>query len=168
MGKTDSPPYVDTCSICLCPIERGMKLHRCSACSLAFHADCWKENYGCATYGCANVNSLRQGPDISITNEAVRRSNPEPPLRTRSNGGVQHRPPEIDLPWEYVLLGGSAFVAILSVVMFGLPAILLGVLAGYYTSVTPRPKLGVLIAVFAICGAAFLTGLVLSCLLWMS
>lgn len=43
------------CSICQSPIERAEATHGCPSCGLLFHEECWKENRGCAAYGCAQV-----------------------------------------------------------------------------------------------------------------
>ena len=44
-----------TCSICQSEIIIGEEIVRCGACSLVYHVECWRENGGCAQYGCANT-----------------------------------------------------------------------------------------------------------------
>jgi hypothetical protein len=46
------------CAACHGPIAPGDRSHTCPECNIAHHADCWTENRGCATYGCAQVNCL--------------------------------------------------------------------------------------------------------------
>lgn len=40
------------CGVCQTPIVAGEWVGRCPACKAPFHAECWSENEGCATYGC--------------------------------------------------------------------------------------------------------------------
>lgn len=46
------------CPICNTAFETGDVKTVCPACKLVFHSECWKENKGCATYGCSQVNAL--------------------------------------------------------------------------------------------------------------
>ena len=43
------------CSICQTAIHPGEPIGPCPACSSTFHEECWKENGGCAVYGCARM-----------------------------------------------------------------------------------------------------------------
>jgi DNA-directed RNA polymerase subunit RPC12/RpoP len=43
------------CSICLSAVAAGETLVACDQCELPFHEECWNENGGCATYGCARA-----------------------------------------------------------------------------------------------------------------
>ena len=47
-----------TCPVCRWAVEPGDLRQRCGACGLAYHAECWEENRGCATFGCAQVGAL--------------------------------------------------------------------------------------------------------------
>ena len=40
------------CPLCQSPIAAGESQAQCSDCRIAYHADCWEYNRGCATYGC--------------------------------------------------------------------------------------------------------------------
>lgn len=40
------------CPYCRFPIKEGSRIHRCSRCQVLHHAECWRENRGCSTYGC--------------------------------------------------------------------------------------------------------------------
>lgn len=44
-----------TCTICQTTIESGEPTHECAECHLHYHAACWQENGGCATYGCPSA-----------------------------------------------------------------------------------------------------------------
>ncbi len=41
------------CAICQTPIARGELIVACPSCEAPYHADCWQENGGCGSYGCA-------------------------------------------------------------------------------------------------------------------
>jgi len=43
------------CSICQTAIHPGEPIGPCPACASTFHEECWKENGGCAVYGCARM-----------------------------------------------------------------------------------------------------------------
>ena len=43
------------CAICQSSIYPAEKTHPCPKCGLVFHAECWQENFGCASYGCDQV-----------------------------------------------------------------------------------------------------------------
>lgn len=40
------------CPYCLAPIQHHETMAVCSACNLAHHDDCWRDNGECTTYGC--------------------------------------------------------------------------------------------------------------------
>jgi len=41
-----------TCPYCRFPLKPSEQVMTCPACKLPHHADCWRENQGCTTYGC--------------------------------------------------------------------------------------------------------------------
>ena len=43
------------CSICQTAIQAGEPIGPCPDCRSTFHEECWKENGGCAVYGCARM-----------------------------------------------------------------------------------------------------------------
>jgi hypothetical protein len=43
------------CSICQGVMQPGDALRACEDCGTRFHADCWRHNDGCGTYGCARA-----------------------------------------------------------------------------------------------------------------
>jgi hypothetical protein len=97
------------CAICQSSIYPAEETHPCPKCGLVFHAECWQENYGCASYGCDQVNAL--APKIDIPAQQV------------------ELPPPIDapiepLPWDFLLLGGSALAMAASMLSYGLPSLL--------------------------------------------
>ncbi|HEX5245309.1 MAG TPA: FHA domain-containing protein [Tepidisphaeraceae bacterium] len=54
-SDTKTPTALETCAICQSPMTQGEATHVCPSCGLVFHEECWKENRGCAAYGCAQV-----------------------------------------------------------------------------------------------------------------
>jgi hypothetical protein len=50
------------CSICYTRIADGTPAHECPDCRQGYHASCWKEIGGCATYGCASVAVAQKPP----------------------------------------------------------------------------------------------------------
>ena len=44
-----------TCPICGCGFEDGDVIRICPDCKTPHHDECWSENHGCSTYGCASA-----------------------------------------------------------------------------------------------------------------
>lgn len=44
-----------TCPICGCGFEEGDEIRMCPDCKTPHHDECWSENRGCSTYGCASA-----------------------------------------------------------------------------------------------------------------
>ena len=44
-----------TCPICGCGFEESDEIRICSDCKTPHHDECWAENRGCSTYGCASA-----------------------------------------------------------------------------------------------------------------
>jgi hypothetical protein len=54
------------CAICLSPVESGEDKTICPECHATYHAECWKENGGCAVYGCAQVPATEKRSAIEM------------------------------------------------------------------------------------------------------
>jgi hypothetical protein len=98
------------CPICQSSIYPAEETLPCPKCGLVFHAECWQENLGCASYGCDQVNALAPKIDIPAAQQV-------------------ELPPPIDapiepLPWDFLLLGGSALAMAASMLSYGLPSLL--------------------------------------------
>jgi hypothetical protein len=50
-----------TCPYCRFPLKPGEQVVTCPACNLPHHADCWRENQGCTTYGCRGAAGVVGG-----------------------------------------------------------------------------------------------------------
>ncbi|MDR2172008.1 MAG: DUF805 domain-containing protein [Planctomycetaceae bacterium] len=59
------------CPVCTTAIEKGDVIKICPSCKTAFHEECWKENKGCATYGCPQVKVLDPPMKINVTNTST-------------------------------------------------------------------------------------------------
>jgi hypothetical protein len=56
-----------TCAICQCLIEDAEAVGPCPACTSPFHEECWAENGGCATYGCAHMpETVVEAPEVHV------------------------------------------------------------------------------------------------------
>ncbi len=42
------------CPFCRFPVKKGEEVITCPDCQITLHADCWRENDGCTTYGCSS------------------------------------------------------------------------------------------------------------------
>lgn len=111
------------CSICQCPIEAGDLTTRCPECHLLFHRECWAENRGCSAYGCSQVNALATEDDEAKAMTAARAAlaalTDEPP----DTGGV---------PWPFLILGAAVFAALASLLLYGVPSMVVALAALIY------------------------------------
>lgn len=71
-----------TCPYCRAAIAPEDPTVTCSRCALPYHAECWRENGRCATYGCGGQATLGSGggadvgAPVEVTLEAVEPSEP--------------------------------------------------------------------------------------------
>ena len=150
----------ETCSICQFPIAPFDSVTVCTACGLPFHRECWEENFGCAAFGCRNVDALKPGPDITVPSHMLGQTATPPPLPpvAASSGGAAADA----IPWEFALLAASAVSALLAMFTFGLPSLAVAALAGLYTARAQQPRYRLLAIVWTVCGLALILGLLLS------
>jgi hypothetical protein len=116
-----TPAAQPMCGVCQSAISMFEEKTGCPACGLAFHAECWQENYGCSAYGCSQVNALLP--------EGAANAIPGTPGLPAAGSDDRAAPP---FPLEYLLLAGSVFGALLGAVSFGVPALLAAGAAGAY------------------------------------
>lgn len=161
------PEKIETCSICQTVLQPGEASTSCTACGLPFHADCWQANFGCATYGCKNVNVLKPGPDIAINQVALSQANvpPSGPPPWQS-APAPAKPSKPDIPWEYILLAVSAVAGLLSCVACGLPPLFVALAAALYANNNPQTaNMPVLAAVWIVSAITFFLGIMASMLM---
>jgi hypothetical protein len=127
-----------SCGVCHTDILDGEAMTRCPGCSSTFHTDCWIANYGCSSYGCTSVNSLK--PDRE-----------ERPAETTKVAVDEDR-----FPWEFALLGGSVASLVLGVLAFGVPSTFVAVATAIMTLRRGKKRVGIL----AVSGAVAIVGLV--------
>jgi hypothetical protein len=114
------------CGVCQSAISVFEEQCSCPNCGLVFHADCWTENYGCSAYGCPQVNALaplathehsRNGSAPGPESES---SHAQPAYAAAADSELD-KPPRF--PWEFLLLAGSVFSALVGALTFGLPSL---------------------------------------------
>ena len=54
------PAKETACGVCHSPITIFDDVTQCPSCGLMFHTECWTENRGCSSYGCAQVGALER------------------------------------------------------------------------------------------------------------
>jgi hypothetical protein len=137
------------CGICHTRFETEDARTSCPECGLAFHADCWTENWGCSAYGCSQVNALnpRIEPELVAT---------EIGTETRDS-----------FPWEFLLLAGNVFCLIFGVLAFGIPSICLALVTALVGWRHPIRRRGILAASGVVAVVGLVAGLQISWFVWM-
>jgi hypothetical protein len=137
------------CSTCHSPIAAGESFVSCPDCAMHYHAECWQENFGCSTYGCAKVNCLK--PDETPALPAAASASHE--------SSTELAPPAV--PWEVMLFAASIGSLLGALLFGGLSAIV--VIGCLVVMIRRRPRRwGLLIAALMIGCAGIAVGLVLS------
>jgi hypothetical protein len=155
----------EICGVCQTALEDDDERTTCDACSLPFHEECWRENLGCSAYGCANVNALKQGPDIRVGQF------PQAPAATSTRLRLSPPQPKADdneIPWDHILLAGGALATVAGFLTCGLPTLVVGGLA-IWRIVLNRRKMkpvGLPALTLVMCVLGFLLGLCLSGAFW--
>lgn len=137
------------CAICQSSIYPAEETHRCAKCGLVFHAECWQENLGCASYGCDQVNVL--APKVEIPAPAAPAEVPLPTDATRE-----------PLPWDFLLLGGSALAMAASSLSYGLPSLLAALAVAWRMHRTRAYRSPILTAAAVLCLVGAVGGIVVS------
>jgi pSer/pThr/pTyr-binding forkhead associated (FHA) protein len=109
-------PDAEICSICQSEIHPADARTSCPSCRLTFHAQCWKENFGCSAYGCDQVGVLapKESP-AALAYETA------PAFDAQDSGlGTQ----DSSFPWDSVLLALSFVAFALGAIAYGLPSAL--------------------------------------------
>ena len=158
-----------TCGVCQWPIEKSERAFVCAACHTHFHLDCWKENQGCATYGCAQVNALKPKqrpaapviatPDVviapTIAPVAIK-SAPQTEQMTQTG------------TWPFMLLALSVVGSLLGLLAFGVPAGVVALVALVRLLTTRTENRAVLTAAVVIAALGTGAGLMISRLWWLN
>jgi predicted RNA-binding Zn-ribbon protein involved in translation (DUF1610 family) len=146
------------CGVCHNAITATDTQTVCPSCGLTYHAECWKENLGCASYGCPQVNALAPPEQVQTdeASEAEAEGATTPPIDEQEPG----------FPWEFVFLLVGVVGALLSAVSYGIPSLigLLGTviyLLAFQDSKRRRPIawLAVLLCLIGIGGGIYVSHL---------
>jgi hypothetical protein len=154
---TPSPPPRATCSICQSALLPGEARTACPGCGLPFHAECWKQNYGCSAYGCSQVNILRPGPDVRVTPTAPAAARPA----RRAPVGV-----EGPAARDYVVLLFGVAAVLVGLLTFGVPCGPVAIAAGGYLKQAEGRPVGVLVFGLALALVGLITGAITSFYYW--
>ena len=95
-GAAEAQLVARTCPYCRYPFTEGAGAVSCRACGTPHHADCWRENGGCTTYGCQETPGPQVGP---------RDGSGSPGARMRSSGRTLQLPRVGGKGWLPVHLG---------------------------------------------------------------
>jgi hypothetical protein len=147
------------CGICQSPILAGEVTTACPNCSLNYHVECWRENRGCAAYGCSQVGALDADQPTQASAPAAGIV-PEPALAA----SVAQSPRAF--PWHFALLGCSVIGSVLGAFTFGVPALAVGAASTVYAmrQRDDRHRVATLSAVICLFGVAF--GVIASRFVW--
>jgi hypothetical protein len=159
------PAPNEVCGICQWRIESSESHKTCPSCGLTFHAECWTENRGCSAYGCSHVGVMETKHDpvveVPIAEEVGR-----PPQRLDAPAAAPPLP-SAPVPLGHLLLGASIVAAVVGVVLFGVPSVLLVLLmmSGWIRYDDPGHwRTGTIALLVSIVGA--ITGIAVSRIWW--
>jgi hypothetical protein len=140
------------CAICQSSIYPTEETTACPACQLVYHTECWQQNFGCASYGCTQVNALAPKPA---------EPEPEPALLPPPDDGTGET-----LPWSFLLLGAATISLLLSALTYGLPSLLTAVAIGWRLHKRRDWSDRVLIGAAALAVVGVVAGIILSRFWW--
>lgn len=183
------------CAVCQWPIERQEKAHVCEACHSHYHLDCWKENHGCATYGCAKVNALQPSvrpaapavtvdptptiaangipdfqPAATVSTMTAPVARPAAPVASPAVIVEEETPPAAPaqgFAWSYMLLALSVVGSLLGLLAFGAPAALFALIALIRLLISRADNKAVLAAAVLIGGLGAAAGVMISRFWWL-
>ena len=114
-----------TCSICGSGVEDEEKTITCADCGTSYHANCWHENMGCASYGCAQVNALaKDNTAPAATQHMITGA-----IAHRPRQFVAHRRVDRGASWGVVMTVASLVAALVSMVSFGVPSAIVAIVS---------------------------------------
>ena len=138
------------CAVCHSTIEVGEDMTACPDCHTGYHTDCWLENYGCATYGCTQVNALK--PAAVVEEEA----------KAAAVASTETQPPKASTPWELILLAASLVGTLVGMLCFGISAAIVGLVMGVVLAKGKIRHHGIFAAAMIVSALGILVGLAVS------
>jgi hypothetical protein len=173
MPAPQPQPAARVCSICQSQILPGEATTACPECSQTYHAECWRENRGCAAYGCGQVGAL-EDPVVAAGITAPPANGLEDLAVAVASATVPAEIPESQIapepkptfPWDFALLGGSVFGSVLGAFTFGVPPLAVGAASAVYAmrSRNGSQRVAAVSAVICVVGVAL--GVVISRFVW--
>ncbi len=150
------------CSICgtICGthVDEEEDTITCAECGTTYHAACWQENRGCATYGCGQVNAL--APDVTPRPIG-------PPAHIRVRQVVTHRKVDRGRPWDLIMLVTSLAAGLASLATYGVPSILVAIVSTVLRLKQKKRFSGALyVLILVVSFVAFAAGVALSMLIF--
>jgi hypothetical protein len=147
--KTAPTKRQSKCAVCHSALMPGEETTACPDCAMTYHAECWRENFGCSSYGCPQVNCLQPKTD------------PAPALEPAT---AVTEPDEnlAGTPWELILLAASVVGSLLGALLFGGLAAVVAVLSLAVLMKKRAARRGLLFAAIVICVLGVAGGLALS------
>jgi hypothetical protein len=145
----DSVKRKNKCAVCHSAIVAREEMITCPDCAMTFHAECWRENLGCSSYGCPQVNCL------------------QPHTEPAPIGGQPNETETIEEPAghsrsEPILLAASVVGSFLGALLFGGLAAVIA-LASLVVLIRKKPnRSGLLVAAIIVCLFGIAGGLVVS------
>lgn len=176
------------CKICQNPIATFEVTTTCPACSQPYHAECWRQNRGCAAYGCSHNGALdgmeqvvlTEVPDVPMPPAPLTPIAPPAPLELPQPPAPPPQEPialpipaavvaaRQTFPWDFALLGGSVLGSIIGAFTFGIPALVLGLASAAYAARGRDGRKSIAALAMVICALGGVAGIVASKLLWFS
>ena len=114
------------CPVCRWGVEPGDVTRRCASCEVVYHAECWEQNRGCATFGCPEVGAADAAEPVKapVSKALSKASSPEEyddvDALTAARDTYSEEPPR-RLPRPSGLLVASGVAAVVGLPAFGLP-----------------------------------------------
>ncbi len=144
------------CGVCQWPVEESDHLHTCPSCNLTFHKECWSENKGCSTYGCAEVNTLAPKVEPAVIAD-------EPPIIDT----IEPEAPEpIVFAWAHALLALGLISSIVGLLAFGIPPAVVMLLVAGRLLLARQDNKSILIATLFITLLGIAAGVMISRFWW--
>ena len=158
------------CGVCHGAIGVAEELSTCPECDTTYHAECWTENYGCSTYGCGHVDALnpaappKPAPAVADPSPA---DEPLPSDLVADEPAVDVADEDADAPtrmqWEWVTVLAVVLASAVGALLFGLPALVMGVIpAVMLVRRRPHTRVGLLVVAVVLAVVGCLAGLALS------
>ena len=161
----------DACGICQSPIAAGESAATCPSCGLTFHAECWTENFGCAAYGCSQVNALLPKADKSAANPLIAEATPGETVTSGISQSDEDVAPAPRIPPEHALLAGSVVSLLVGTLAFGVPSLCTLTATLVYLNRQRRARVRaskVLVAAAALSLVGIATGVAVSYIWWLA